>query len=115
MSPGASQMFCNCCFSVYRPGYVSLAGCSLSSERWVDTNAVLLHATPLLPTSIERLRRCCPLVSLSLSQHISKLFQRIPAQLRLRPQIRCQEAVAVANRHEGSFQRVLKSLGTTRR
>ena len=53
------------------------------------------------------------LVPLALSQHISKLLQWIPSQLRLLPQIRGQEAIAVAGRHEGSFQRVLQSLGTT--
>jgi hypothetical protein len=53
------------------------------------------------------------LVSLSLSQHISKFLQGIPAELRLLPQIWCQETVAVADRHKRSFQGVLKSLGTT--
>lgn len=55
------------------------------------------------------------LVPFALSQHISKLLQWIPSELRLLPQIWCQEAVAVADCHEGSFQCVLKSLSTTSR
>jgi hypothetical protein len=57
----------------------------------------------------------CPLVFLAFSQHVSEFLQWIPAELRLFPQIWCQEAVAVADGHKGGFQRVLESLGTTGR
>lgn len=57
----------------------------------------------------------CPLVFLSFSQHVSEFLQRIPSQLRLFPQIGCEEAVAIADGHEGGFQRVLQSLGATGR
>ena len=52
------------------------------------------------------------LVSLSLPEHISKLFQWTPIQLSLFPQIGRQETVTVAHGDERSLQRVFKSLGT---
>lgn len=48
------------------------------------------------------------LIPFSLSKHITKLLQRAPIQLGLLPQIRCKEAVGIANRHEGRFEGVFK-------
>lgn len=48
------------------------------------------------------------LVSLSLSQHITKFLQRAPTQFRFFPQIGRQEAVCVAHRHECSLQCVFE-------
>jgi hypothetical protein len=55
------------------------------------------------------------LVALSLPQDIGELFQRTPGELGLLPQVRSQEAVAVADGNESSLERVLKGLGRTGR
>ena len=49
------------------------------------------------------------LVSLPLPEHVTKLLQWAPVELRLLPQIGRQEAVCVADSHEGSLQRILES------
>lgn len=51
------------------------------------------------------------LISLSFSQHVSKLLQRTPDQLCLLPQIGRQEPVGVADSDEGGFQCVFESFG----
>ena len=51
------------------------------------------------------------LVSLALPEHIAILLQRAPVQLRLLPQIGCQETVTVTDRHERSFERIFERLG----
>lgn len=51
------------------------------------------------------------LVSLAFSQDIAVLFQRTPVELRLLPQIRCQETICVSYSYEGSLKRVFESLG----
>ena len=48
------------------------------------------------------------LVSLPFPQHITKLFQRAPIELRLFPQIGCQEAICVSYSNKCSLQCVLK-------
>lgn len=50
------------------------------------------------------------LVPLPLPKHIAKLLQRAPVQLRVLPQIRRQEPICIAHRHERRFQRVLERL-----
>jgi len=50
------------------------------------------------------------LIPLPFSKHIPKFLQRAPVQLRVLPQIRRQEPICVAHRHERSFQRVLERL-----
>lgn len=44
-------------------------------------------------------------------EHVTVFLQRTPVQLRLLPQIRRQEAVAVADGDEGRFERVFERLG----
>ena len=66
---------------------------------------LLLTATP----SCKALRSHSSLVSLYLvslpfSKHVPKFLQRAPIQLRLLPQIRCQEAISVAYSHERSLE-----------
>lgn len=55
------------------------------------------------------------LISLSLTQDVRKLLQRAPVELGLLPQVGGQEAVSVADGHEGGLERVLKGLGRTGR
>lgn len=43
------------------------------------------------------------LIPLPLSKHIPKLLKRAPVQLRVLPQIRRQEPIRVAHRHERSL------------
>jgi len=50
------------------------------------------------------------LIPLPLPKHIPKFLERAPVQLRVLPQIRRQEPICVAHRHERSFQRVLERL-----
>ena len=47
-------------------------------------------------------------IPLPLSQHIRKLIQRAPHQLRLLPQIRRQEAICVADGDEGGLEGVFE-------
>lgn len=56
-----------------------------------------------------------PLVLLALAESVRELVQRTSNQLRLLPQVRCQESVGVGDGGEGSLQGVLKGLGRTRR
>jgi hypothetical protein len=53
------------------------------------------------------------LIPLPLPQHIPILLQRTPHKLRLLPQIRRQEPVAVPNRHERSLERVLEGFSAS--
>ena len=50
------------------------------------------------------------LIPLPFPKHIPKLLERAPVQLRVLPQIRRQEPIRVAHRHERSLQRVLERL-----
>ena len=51
------------------------------------------------------------LVLLSLAQNITELLQRAPSELSLSPQVRSEEAVGIADSHEGGLEGVLEGLG----
>lgn len=51
------------------------------------------------------------LISLSFSQHVTEFLQRASNQLRLLPQVRCQESVSIANGDECSLECVFERLG----
>lgn len=53
------------------------------------------------------------LVALALTKHIAVLLERGADELRLLPQVGCQEAIGVGDSDEGSFQRVLEGFGRT--
>jgi hypothetical protein len=50
------------------------------------------------------------LISLTLPEHITVLLQRAADQLRLLPEVRCEEAVGVDDGGEGGLESVLKRL-----
>ena len=52
-----------------------------------------------------------PLVSLALPQGVRVLVQRAPDELRLGPQVGCQETVGVGDGGEGGLEGVLEGLG----
>lgn len=51
------------------------------------------------------------LILLPFSQHITKLIQGTPDELRLLPQVRGEEAVGVGDGDEGGFEGVFEGLG----
>ena len=50
------------------------------------------------------------LVPLPFTKHIAVLLERATLQLRLLPQVGCQEAVGIGDSHEGRLERVLERL-----
>lgn len=65
-----------------------------------------MHIIPSPPFS--PLDQTSKSISLPLPKYIRKFIQRAPHQLRLLPQIRRQEAVCIADGHEGSFEGVFE-------
>lgn len=53
------------------------------------------------------------LVSLALPEHVRVLLQRAADELRLLPEVGCEESVGVGYSSEGCLEGVLKSLGAT--
>lgn len=79
----------------------------------------IIRASPLLPRITNNpsplkyygTLRTHRLVSLPFPEHIPKLLQRAPIELRFLPQIGRQEAVCVSNSDEGGFEGVFEGFG----
>ena len=56
-----------------------------------------------------------PLITLSLTEDITELFQRAPDELGILPEVGCEETVAVTDGDEGGLEGVLKGLGRSGR
>lgn len=74
-------------------------------------NAIVSHSRNNDPNLLHHPIKSTLLITLSLAEDITKLFQRVADELSILPEVGCEETVAVADGDEGGLEGVLKGLG----